>query len=454
VLINLDGPTIANSFKQNLSTFSFVHQPDIRDINTQLDKLADLIVRRGTRINHSHSTKTDAAVWLWDYFVSHALKSITTNTRGYHNLSEYFKQYTHYENVLFSIDENHRDHVIHSIWVMMIGFYLINNCRPLKLPYSYPFTRVKDLETIPDSLFEAMEIMSGKANVLWTLISLTHDLGYPIQKTIIANDVLSRMISNFGFLEQTDFSYQFTVLHQTAIDELLNTLSTVITWVPGGSYKLGVEPGNRLDYSKSFERLDHGIMSAYLIQRYLDFICDTMSWIRDIPEYVKNDSQEAALKGLIIDWLSAIADHTSDNKYFSSLAGCSELLIISDELDEFSRYAHGRYYDTWVSVVCNPRINCTKQSLIFIYEFIDRTHAETLAFFKSKIFRLIDRFVLSETSLRKISIKCLNSSSEPLDNVGYYFEKRFDTGDGFVKRLYGQQTDDVRGFLIGAINLH
>ena len=355
--------------------------------------------------------------------------------------------------MLFSIDENHRDHVIHSIWVMMIGFYLIKNCRPLAHGYSYPFSMIKSLERIPDSLKEALKICSSNENVLWILVSLTHDLGYPIQKTIIANDVMSKMISNFGFLTQTNFSYQFTVLHQTAIDELLNTLSTAITWVQDGNYKLGIEPGTRLDYSKSFERLDHGVMSAYLIQRHLDFICDTMSWLRDIPEYVDDDSQEAALKGLIIAWLSAISDHTDDNKYFDSLNDVSVLLIISDELDEFSRYAHQRYRDTWVSVKCKPHINCTKHSLNFVYEFIDRTHDETLSFFKGKVYRLIDRFALNETLLRKISIKCLNSGSKPQDNVSYYFERRFDSGC-FVKQSYGGSTNDVRGFLNGVVNLN
>lgn len=452
VLIPLDGSTIVSSFKQYLSNFTFIPQPRIGDITARLDQLADLAVSR--------SRKTDAAIWLWDYFLNRTLNSITTNTRGYHKLSAYFKDYAHYENVLFSIDENHRDHVIHSIWVMMIGFYLSKQCHPLEhLSYGafQPVYLVGDLNIQPDSMKEALKIFRSNENALWMLISLTHDLGYPIQKTTAANDVMSKMISNFGFLTQTRFSYQFTVLHQTPIDELLNTLSTIILWGEGkhGNYRLAIDPGMRLDYSKTFEQLDHGIMSAYLLQRYLDFICENMSWLRDLPDYTENDTQTAALRALIISWLSSISDHTAATRYFKNLDDISVLLIISDELDEFSRYAHHRTRDTWISIECKPSINCTKHSLDFMYKFEIRnmTPNETLSFFKGKICRLIDCVDLNENSIRKLSIKCINYSSIPHNNVTYYFERRFDSGYGFVKKSYGGSTHDVIAFLNAYVNL-
>ena len=451
MLIDLDDRTIVTSFKQDLSNFTFIRPSDIVDISTQLDVLADLPVRQGRRTPYSRLQKTEAAIWLWGHFTKRALNSITANTRGYHKLSAYFKHYAHYENVLFSVDENHRDHVIHSIWVMMIGFYLSKQCRPLShLSYH---SLSSDLSQQSQSMQKARDILLTYENALWTLVFLTHDLGYPIQKTTIANEVMSKMISNFGFLTHTDFSYQFNVLHQTAIDELLNTLSTVLIWFPGGRYKLGLMPGYRLDYSKTLEQFDHGIMSAYLIQRYLDFICDTMSWFRQIPEYYEQDSYDAALRVLIIEWLCAISDHTNDNRYFDDLNDISVLLIISDELDEFSRFAHSKTRDTWVAVKCKPSINCTKYSLDFVYKSRNMTLDDTLSFFRSKLLRLIDLLDLNRDSIRKISIKCINSSSIPHNNVTYYYEKRLDSVDGFVKKLRGESTNDVRGFLSGAVNL-
>ena len=53
MLIDLDGPTIVRSFKQDLSSFTFIPQPDIGDISTQLDKLAGLTVRKGKK-SHIH----------------------------------------------------------------------------------------------------------------------------------------------------------------------------------------------------------------------------------------------------------------------------------------------------------------------------------------------------------------------------------------------------------------
>lgn len=445
MLIDLDGPIIVSSFKQALATFTFIPKPKIRDIRTQLDILSRDRIRN---VRTTRAQRTEAAIWLWDCFFYNALSSITANTRGYPRLSEYFRQYAHYENVLFSIDENHRDHVIHSIWVMMIGLYLTKQCRPLASIYYPVFQPVKDFKKTPSTMHKAFDILCSNEDALWVLTSLTHDLGYPIQKTTIANDVMSAMISNFGFLQQTKFSYQFTVLHQPAIDELLNIISTTVHWFEDGHYKLGIDSGLRLDYSKSLELLDHGIMSAYLIQRYLDFICEIMSYYRDCPEYIEDDSQTAAFIGLIVLWLSAISDHTNCNKYFTELYDISVLLIISDELDEFSRYSHARNTDTWIRIKCKPSINCTSHSLDFVYNFQDRTRDETIDFFKGKVSRLIDCFELQEYSIRKISIKCSNSSqSQGQNNVSYYFERRFDTGDGFVKKFRRQPNTNVRGFL-------
>ena len=457
MLIDLDGPTIVGSFKQKLHTFTFIPTSDIPDISNQLDKLIDPTTprrRTTTTVQRPRSHKTEAAIWLWDYFLNRALNSITTNTRGYHDLSAYFREYAHYENLLFSIDENHRDHVIHSIWVMMIGFYLTDKCRPFSHLYLIPFSSVESSVEHSHPFQEAGQAFFSKQDVLWVLISLTHDLGYPIQKTTVANHVMSNMISNFGFLTQTDFSYQFTVLHQTAIDELLNTISTMIVWLPNGSYKMGISPGNRLDYAKSFERLDHGIMSAYLLQRHLDFICDTMSSFLNVPDYTEHDTQTAALRALIIMWLIAISDHTNINRYYKDPSDISVLLVISDELDEFSRYAHHKTRDTWVTVRCTPRVNCTTHSLDFVYDFVDRTPGELLSFFKNKVSRLIHLFDLDATLVREISIKCSNSTPHSRRNLTYYFERRFDSGYGFVKKSYGGSTTDVIGFLNGAVNLN
>ena len=78
---------------------------------------------------------------------------------------------------------------------------------------------------------------------------------------------------------------------------------------------MGYDSGIRVDYAKSFERLDHGVMSAYLLQMYLDWICDSMNIMHGVGEAALIGNEGAAKKTMIITLLEAISSHTNKNMY-------------------------------------------------------------------------------------------------------------------------------------------
>ena len=124
--IKLQPTELVNNFMSELPNMKFIPQIPSSDygfIRKSLDILSN--IKNGKQRNYSRNIKTKSAIILWKYFFGHAFKSITQNHRGYHDLLDYFDQYAHYENVLFALDKKHRDHVIHSVWVMLIGFYLM-----------------------------------------------------------------------------------------------------------------------------------------------------------------------------------------------------------------------------------------------------------------------------------------------------------------------------------------
>lgn len=441
--LNLDATDIIKAFDNRLSSLAFISQADIADIEQRLDVLID--IHNGSRKQRPYTrlAKTEAAHWLWEKFLSSSLMAITDNLRGYNELTTYFSQYIRYENLLFAVDRHHRDHVIHSIWVMLIGFYLLDTCKPLS-PIDYSSVLDGDHKDLPHFKICETDIRQREP-ILWCLIALTHDLGYPIQKTRQANALMSSMIDNFGFLEQQHFTYRFTTLQNTAIEQLLNMLSSRLWFTNNKTHRIISSSGIRLDYAKSFERLDHGIMSAYLLTNYMDLICDTMD-TPSHPDIAIKSPTTALSQAIVITWLRAVASHTSKNRYSFAPNDMDSLLLISDELDEFSRYSHDLYSDRWVTVKCQTRFTCTKKSIRFEYNFLANREFDHLSFFKNKVIKLMNRFQLQSGGLQLLSI---TSTHYKPNKTKYHYERRFPDTEGTVRRINGKSAHDIHKWIAG-----
>jgi len=202
--IELREDALADFFKQELNSLQFLPKANYPEIEKKLSIIASNEERKHKKI--------EATRWLWKFIVEKALRSITENLRGYNELCNFFDQYVKYENLLFELDKSHRDHVIHSIWVMLIGLYLRRNVKTFqKMDYSDLVVNLcEDQKTGEKKVKLVFDMLRERETALWCLIALTHDLGYPIQKTRNANEIMAHMLSNFGFLEMTDFKYSFT----------------------------------------------------------------------------------------------------------------------------------------------------------------------------------------------------------------------------------------------------
>jgi len=439
---------IVELFKRELPSMKFVPRSDRLNIEQNLDILI--------RHEEKRFRKTTAAIWLWEYFLEKSLRDISDNPRGLRQLYRYFRDFTEYEDMLFAVDRRHRDHVIHSVWVMLLGVYLIKTF-PAFRRFSYPHVQgTPSKGKLGANIKKTIDIIRGHQTSIWCLISLTHDLGYPIQKTKNANLAMEKMINNFGFLARKDFDYSFTIVHQTAISELLNTLSSIVFWNPSGGFTIEHTLGTRLEFARSFEQLDHGIMSAYLLQSYLDFICDihqdiTMCYL---PGVTFKDYNVAANYAMVATWLFSIARHTTKNAYACDLNDLDVLLVISDELDEFSRYSRSKSTQDWIEVGCRTECECTKHSLNIKHTFDNTDVAEDMeSFFKSKIDRLSNLFELQAGRIQKVSIVCKDVRKTP--NQVLIWEKTLSTGYmGVVTKKPGdKRIDDVEKFLSGSIML-
>ncbi len=447
MVIELRTDSIVDSFENEMKSEESIYRRDSDEISKRLKVLSDTKEDRYNIV--------EAAKWLWKVFFSISLKDITSNLRGYRELSRYFDEYVNYENILFALDENHRDHVIHSIWVMLIGFYLRKNYKEFSgsmMGSGIAYSIVKNQES-QKHVEEVIRGTKEHEEALWSLITLSHDLGYPIEKTAKANKIMAEMIRNFGFLEQSDFKYNFTTVHQTSIDELLNTLSAQVVWVSDSGYNVITRSGYRLDFARSFERLDHGIMSAYLLQKYLDRICEVMNRTIGLsPQYVETSIEKAINVTIILIWLHAISAHTNDNTYWREIPAFSSFLLLCDELDEFSRYTRSMKNKEWVRMGVRTEFEYKKNSFNIKYTFDNSDVGDDIeAFFRMKISKIHNRYEVTEQNIREINISCKDVRKAQAVELVYkktikkYPEGIIETPDGGFK--------DVESFLNGKVNI-
>jgi len=192
-------------------------------------------------------------------------------------------------------------------------------------------------------------------------------------------------------------------------------------------------------------------MSAYLIVKYIDWLCEIMNVSQGVNIYY-GDTEQAAKIAMIRCWLLSIASHTNKNAYFPNLNCMPMLLFFSDELDEFSRYAHDTVSDGWKNTECKTEFNCTNNSVQFSYAFKDTIEKDILSFFKGKVNKIMNRFELSNAHTKKITLVCRNSCIHR--HVYYYYEKVYgEHRDGYARKSYGKSTNDIQGFLTGDVEL-
>ena len=109
---------VIDSFKTKLSEFDFIEDNHKAYIFDNIDIFLDK--------NKARHQKALVAGEIWKLLVFGIIKSFSKNTRGFSELCNYIDSYIKYENLLFAIDEQYRDHMIHSMWVMMVGIFIRN----------------------------------------------------------------------------------------------------------------------------------------------------------------------------------------------------------------------------------------------------------------------------------------------------------------------------------------
>ena len=318
---------------------------------------------------------------LWEKLASGALNYIDKDSKGNKILFDFLKKATEFEDLLYGLDKYYRDHTLHSLWVYFIGEYIMRECLP-ELHDNLNWYLFNDIEAYeaeylyPDELVnfskkkqkELNDKVAEKKDAIWCIMALCHDLGYSLAKLKELNKKVRDVVNFFDIPNIRDVGYFLDVEHQHLISQFLELMAIDVRIVPSEDYKK-LEEKEDIDKEeleektlikcyrddstywricRALEKKQHGILSAYLIYKILGIFADT--WVRGSAEEWGLEDEEVIDNVIRGDILFAIAQHTFDFAHLYELNSLGDILILADELEEFSRYGRQllarEYHDT------------------------------------------------------------------------------------------------------------
>lgn len=270
---------------------------------------------------------------------------------GVDELASYFKEYTAFEKVLYGGVNYYRDHVIHVFRVWMLGINLLLD--PDK-PYLDKIVIEKGFDTHP------LEKLS-----IWTIISLAHDLGYPLEKSIQIVDKTKKMMNSFVQNPIVTMDTSFSGVQNTMNDYVLKFISSKMIeinpsnphekrrfdekeydevfakgtdeftkFLKGKEYVARLQPKYYFKFQKSLEHNSHGVLSALIVYKLLIYFLESDFSTNEDYIFGYEDARQFYIRREI---LRSMASHTCHDVYQNSMLSFSFLLILCDDAQEWGR---------------------------------------------------------------------------------------------------------------------
>lgn len=262
---------------------------------------------------------------------------------GVTELKNFFERYVEYETVLYGSASYYRDHVVHvfRVWLLGLRQLLYNNCEYLE--------RIKIEKGYEVNYLEKLSV--------WTIIALTHDLGYPLQKSQEIVDKTRTMMKSFVENPLVMMDLSFSGVQNSMNDYVLRFISSKMREIDTTSgllkdlnkddkkeadetinknsrFVARLQPKYYFKFQKSLEHNQHGILSSLIIYKLLLYFLESDYSINEDYIFEPEDTRQFYLRREI---LRAIASHTCKDIYQLELNNFSFLLQLCDDAQEWGR---------------------------------------------------------------------------------------------------------------------
>ena len=316
-----------------------------KDIRNRLDEMKGLITENATEYAiYQHHDKVQQ---LWIELIKKSIQClryfdvrepfIDKETKhplayGISQLDAYYQKYRDFENVMYGGVKYYRDHVVHVVRVWLLGCVVLlrNEC-------AYMNNIMIDEECTINP-YEKLSI--------WTLIALTHDLGYPLEKASKIIDTTRDMMTAFISNPVVSMDLSFNGVQNSMNDFILRLMSSKMHKILGSEkddvkYVARLQSKYYFKFQKSLEHNKHGILSAIIIYKLLLYFLESDFTINEDYTFKQNDVKQFYIRR---DILRAIASHTCSDVYQMNQNTFSFLLIICDDAQTWGRKAISELY--------------------------------------------------------------------------------------------------------------
>lgn len=248
---------------------------------------------------------------------------------GVNELCEYFDKYSSFESMLYGGGKYYRDHIVHvfRVWLLGINCLLDNDAAYLKKIKINDHIKINNLEKIS----------------IWSIIALTHDLGYPLEKSQEIIDKTKDMMKSFVANPILSVDLSFNGVQNNMNDFITRFISSKMHKLPnkdteelqfGNMYVVRLQPKYYFKFQKSLEQCKHGILSSIIIYKLLIYFLESDFNINEDYQFDEEDARQFYIRREI---LRSIASHTCHDVYHLDMLSFSYLLIVVDDSQEWGR---------------------------------------------------------------------------------------------------------------------
>lgn len=289
----------------------------------------------------------DDLITLWEKLIEKSIKALRYyDTRepfkdnsakhplayGVEELRTYFDKYIKFETTLYGSSRYYRDHVVHvfRVWILGVSQLLSNDNVLLKAIKIDEKCNVNPIEKLS----------------IWTLVALTHDLGYPLEKSLEVVERTKDMMKSFVVNPAISMDLSFNGVQNSMNDFVLRFMSSKMiekNSEDGDDYRYvaRLQPKYYFKFQKSLERNKHGILSALVIYKILRYFLESDYSTNEDYYFNSEDTRQFYIRREI---LRAISSHTCHDIYQLSAKNFSFLLILCDDAQEWGRKGISELY--------------------------------------------------------------------------------------------------------------
>jgi hypothetical protein len=258
-------------------------------------------------------------------------KNKKPNAYGVDALAGYFQKYTEFERILYGSSKYYRDHVVHVFrtWLSGVDCLVKNEGEYIKKIFINGKTGGIDL-----NYCEKLSI--------WTLVALTHDLGYPLEKAKDILDSTRTMVSTFISNPDITMDLSFHGVQNYMNDFVVRLISSRMEKKKGPDKSEGtgdlyfarLQPKYYFKFQKSLENTEHGIISTLIIYKLLTYFLESEYNINEDYPFNNEERRQFYIRREI---LRSIASHTCKDVYHLYMGSFPFLLIVADDTQEWGR---------------------------------------------------------------------------------------------------------------------